>query len=496
MKAELSKAALRQLKEAATSIKHFSMWFIGITLRPYQLEAANAIIKSVFARDGMTFVIIFSRQSGKDELLAILFLFLLMRFSDWGIEMICAQPTFKPQTITAMERILKRGLNFGKRLRRTAGYIVRFLAARVSYFSADPSANVVSATGRLIVMNEAQDISASIADGKFSPMGANENATKVFSGTRWTADTLLERELKIALLAQKQDGVKRVFMVDANQVRKSNPFYGKYVDAEIKKMGRLHPLIMSQYFNELIDAQVGMFNPTRRALMQGDQEAQDTPIPGHIYAFTIDVSGQDEALLNLDGMGNPGRDKTTLDIHDIDLSTLESLQAPTFRCVMRLEWHGQNHVDIFGAVCALESVWNPLYIVEDATGVGEGLWGMLFKKFPTKTLGVKFTQMKKSEIGWAYMGIINTGRFHDCCTSDEVQMQYDKCQSEVLPGPGKILRWGVKDGTRGPDGLLVHDDWILADSLIAVLDVLEWYISSETVVIEQEDVLEGMDNAY
>lgn len=498
MKAELSKAALRQLKEAATDIKYFAKWFIGITLRPYQLEAAQAIVRSVFARDGMTFVIIFSRQSGKDEMLAILFLFLLMRFSDWGIEMICAQPTFKPQTITAMERILKRGMSFGKRLKRTAGYIVRFMASKVSYFSADPSANVVSATGRLIVMNEAQDISAAIADGKFMPMGANENATRVYSGTRWTADTLLEREMKIALELQKKDGIKRVFIVDANQVRKSNPWYGKYVDAEVKKMGRQHPLIKTQYFNELIDAQVGMFNPTRRALMQGDRPAQDAPIPGHIYAFTIDVAGQDEALLNLDGMGNPGRDKTTLDIQDVDLSSLELLQAPTYRTVKRLEWQGNNHVDIFGAVCALHDIWNPLYIVEDATGAGEGLWGMLFKKFPSKTLGVKFTQMKKSEIGWGFMGIINTGRYHDCATTPEVQMQYDKCQSEVLPGPGKVLRWGVKDGTRDTStGLLVHDDWVLCDSLVAVLDELEWYTASEeTVSIEGVDPLDAMNGSY
>ena len=497
MKAQLSKAAIRQLTEAATKIRYFAKWLIGITLRPYQLEAANAIIKSVFARDGRSFVIIFSRQSGKDEMLAILFLFLLMRFSDWGIEMICAQPTFKPQTITAMERIKKRGLNFGKRLTRTAGYIFRLGAGRVSYFSADPTANVVSATGRLIVLNEAQDIDKSIADGKFGPMGANENATKVYCGTRWTADTLLERELKLALEAQKKDEIKRVFMVDANQVRKSNTYYGRYVDAEVKKMGRQHPLIKSQYFNELIDAQVGMFNATRRALMQGDQPAQTQPIPGHTYAFVIDVSGQDEALLNLDGMGNPGRDKTTLDIIDIDLSSLELLQAPTYRTVQRATWQGENHVDIFGGISALEGIWNPLYIVEDATGVGEGLWGMLFKKYPTKTMPVKFTQQKKSEIGWGYMGIINSGRYHDCASTPEVLEQYEKCQSEVLPGPGKLLRWGVKDGTRGAGGLLVHDDFILCTALITELDALAWYVNTPTSIIEPEqDILKEMDSAY
>lgn len=497
MQTELSKTAHRQLNEAARTLKHFSKWLIGITLRPYQLEAARAIVDSVFARDGMVFVIIFSRQSGKDEMLAIIFLFLLLRFAETGIEIVSAQPTFKPQTITAMERILKRGLSFGKRLRRTAGYIIRFLNARVSYFSADPTANVVSATGRLIVMNEAQDIDIAIADGKFGPMGANENATRVYSGTRWTVDTLLERELKLALDAQKKDGKKRVFMVNVDQVRKTNLYYGRYVDAEVKKMGRQHPLIKSQYFNELVDAQVTMFTDTRRALMIGDQPAQIAPTAGRIYALLIDVGGQDEALLNLDGMGNPGRDYVTMDVVDIDLSSLELLQAPTYRVVKRLDWHGVNHVDIFGAVCALVDTWMMQYIVIDATGVGEGLWGMCAKRYPTKIIPVKFTQQTKSEIGWGYLGIINTGRFRDCDPNATVDMQYAKCQSEVLPGPGKILRWGVKDGTRGPDGLLVHDDYVITDALTSQLDQLQWYVAAEeSISVESVDALVDMDRNY
>jgi hypothetical protein len=368
--------------------------------------------------------------------------------------------------------------------------------ARVSYFSADPTANVVSATGRLIVLNEAQDISAAIADGKFGPMGANENATRVYSGTCWTADTVLERERRIGLQLEKLDGIKRVFLVDATQVRKSNPRYGQYVDAEIKKMGRQHPLIKSQYFNELVDVQVTMFTGARRALMLGDQRAQVEPIPGHIYALLIDVGGQDEALLNLDGMGNPGRDYVTMDIVDVDLSSLPLLQAPTYRIVKRLDWHGINHVDVFSAVSALVDAWNALYIVLDATGVGEGLWGMCAKRYPTKTIPVKFTQQKKSEIGWGYLGIVNTGRLRDCDPNPTVDLQYAKCQSEVLPGPGKILRWGVKDGTRGPDGLLVHDDYVMTDALTAELDQREWYVPFETTIIEQPDVLESMNANY
>ncbi len=46
-----------------------------------------------------------------------------------------------------------------------------------------------------------------------------------------------------------------------------------------------------------------------------------------MYAFCIDVAGMDEALLNLDGMGNPGRDHTALSIIEIDLSQLATLEG-------------------------------------------------------------------------------------------------------------------------------------------------------------------------
>ena len=153
-------------------------------------------------------------------------------------------------------------------------------------------------------------------------MTASTNATRVFWGTAWTSDTLLERERRSASQAEKVDGIQRVFYFTADDVRRLVPAYGVKVDNLIATMGRNHPLIRTQYFSESIDALSGMFNPARRALMQGDQPAQAEPIPGHTYAFLIDVAGMDEALLNLDGMGNPGRDSTTLCVVDIDLSTL------------------------------------------------------------------------------------------------------------------------------------------------------------------------------
>jgi hypothetical protein len=390
MLSDLTTTERKETHMKLKSVKDFAHGFVGVRLRPYQVTAAEAIARSVFKRDGMTFVIIFSRQSGKDELLANLILFLLARLNDLGGSIICVQPTFKPQTINAMDRLSQRASQrpfFAGTLRRSSGYIFRFRAARALYFSADPAANVVGATAdRLLIINEAQDVEAGVYDKRFAPMAASGNATKVFSGTSWTSDTLLERERQAALRAQRADGIQRVFMVDGLQVAKVNKLYGLFLNSEIQKLGRQHPLVKTQYFCELIDAQAGMFNDKRRALMQGDQDAQSAPVSGHVYAFCVDVAGQDEALLNLDGMGNPGRDSTTLSIVDVDLSSLSTLQAPTYRIVYRDAWQGLNHLVIFGKLAALAALWHPQKIVMDATGVGEGLWAMLDKAYPTRVL--------------------------------------------------------------------------------------------------------------
>jgi len=198
-------------------------------------------------------------------------------------------------------------------------------------------------------------------------------------------------------------------------------------------------------------------------------------------------------MLDLAGLGNPGRDATTLSIIEIDLSTLATLQAPTYRVVARQSWTGTNHVTIFGQLKAAAERWRAQQIVIDATGVGEGLWAMLDKAFPTRVVPVKFTQQVKSELGYGFLAIIETGRFRDCAPSDQVRLQYQACQTEILPGPQHTMRWGVPEGTRGPDGALIHDDHVIADSLCAVLDRLPWSVITSTLIVRAADPLDEMD---
>jgi hypothetical protein len=473
----------------------------GVHLRPYQVEVVCAIVDSVVNKRGLTFVVVLPRQSGKNELQAHLLAWMMFRFSRKGARMVSVSPTFKPQTINSMDRVrasLDRNSVTMGNWRASSGFVYKYGQSRLQFFSADPSAKVVGATADMVLsVDEAQDVAINKFDKDFDPMTASTNATRVFWGTVWTADTLLARQMRQAKQEQERDGIKRLFIYSAEDVRKLVPEYGLHVDRVVAEKGRQHPLVKTQYFCEEIDAQASMFHPGRRALMLGDEPARETPGgAGLPYAFLLDVAGQDEASLNLDGLGNPGRDSTTLSIVAVDLSTLATLQAPTYRVVKRVAWTGLNHLDVFGQIKAMADLWRPMYLAVDATGVGEGMWALLDKSYPGKVLPVKFSQQVKSEIGWKFLAIIETGRFRDCCSTAEVDEQYLKCQSEILPGPAKTLRWGVKDGTRGAEGRLVHDDFVLADALCAVLDDLKWLISSETVMIHPVDPLKAMDRNF
>jgi hypothetical protein len=273
------------------------------------------------------------------------------------------------------------------------------------------------------------------------------------------------------------------------------------VDQQVARLGRQHPSIKTQYFSEEIDELTGMFPAARRALMKGDQYEQLQPILGTPYVFCLDVAGQDESSMVGHGKSLSGtldksdRDAVSLSIFSLDVSSLETLQAPVYRAVLRKQWTSINHVSLFGKLKTLADSWLPQYIVIDATGVGEGLWAMLDKAYPNRVLPVKFSAPKKSEIGYRFISIIETGRFRDCAPAADVDRQYAACQAEILPGPQHTMRWGVPEGTRDDRGL-VHDDYVLADALIAEIDMLDWSLPTKPLIAPRIDPLTEMDGAF
>jgi hypothetical protein len=501
------------IKAILRRITLFSAHAGGVTLRSYQEAAALAIAESVIYKRGLSFVVIFPRQSGKNELQAQIEAYLLAIYSPTPAEIVKVSPTWKPQSLNAMrrlERVLKHNLITRDFWTKESGYIYRSGEARIFFISGSPTTHIVGATAStLLEIDEAQDVSIEKYDKEIAPMAASTNATRVFWGTAWTSQTLLAREKRAAAMAEKEDGIRRVFQIDAEQVGEEVPAYQQFVHSQVQSLGRNHPFVRTQFYSEEIDEQSGMFTAERLAMTQGDHAPLTAPRLGSICLFTLDIGGEafNTAPDNI-------HDSTALTIFEIDMVSFAGiLHQPVFRVVQRRKWTGARQISVFKQLAALIDLWKPIKIITDATGVGEGIAGMLDQAYGSQAIPFKFTQQSKSQLGWNFLSIIETGRFKDyACSAPqfkiigegqitiddhcppeaahllaEFQQQARHCQMEILPGPGKIVRWSVPEGTRDPtSGELVHDDLLLSAALCAVLDA-EQFGKAESAVIQPTD---------
>jgi hypothetical protein len=201
------------------------------------------------------------------------------------------------------------------------------------------------------------------------------------------------------------------------------------------------------------------------------------------------------------------RDSTALTIFQLDFSTLadELIRAPTYLVVHRQVWTGISHTQLYAQLKALADLWKPARIVVDATGVGEGIASFLGKTFPTAVIPFKFSLKSKSDLAWSFLSVIESGRYKEYAETLNVQtfniqtlqrLFFQQCELtsfEILPGPGKMVRWGVPDGTRDPiNGELIHDDLVLSAALVALLDQETGLGQAEAVVVEAYDPLKEM----
>jgi hypothetical protein len=475
------------LKDFATFVEVIS----PNRLRTYQEEIARAILDSVLGNMGRTFVVMLPRQSGKNEVQAHIEAYLLTIYSQNSPkDMVKVSPTWKPQSQTAMrrlERVLRNCVITRLRWVKEAGYIYRIGSARMHFFSGAPGSNIVGATANLLLeCDEAQDVEPAKWDRDCAPMAASANATRVFWGTAWTSKTLLARELRAARAAQEQDNIQRVFIKNGFDVGAEVPNYLRHVEEQIRRFGRQHPMVKTQYFSEEIDAEGGMFPPARRALMQGDHApsvgAGLKPAPtNRMYAFTIDVAGEDEgATHDLERLDNPRRDSTALTIFEVEMQA-DDPHRPRYKVLERLWWTGTRHTLLFPRLRALAEAWKPRFVVIDATGIGSGLATYFEGFLPGQTVPFLFTSSSKSKLGWDFIGLIETGRYKEPTWQAhdprrlEFERQLDACTYEILDGPGKLMRWGVPDGTRDPaTAEYLHDDLIMSAALVSVLDGQVW----------------------
>ena len=386
------------------------------------------------------------------------------------------------------------------------GYMVELGRARALFFSAGPGANVVGATADLLLeADEAQDIAEEKWYKDFAPMAASSNATVVLYGTAWRTDTLLAHAVAQLRQQERRDGVRRVFTYDADQVAAQVPAYGRYVAAQVARLGRDHPLIKSQYYLEAIDGAGGLFPPARQALMRGEHERRHQPESGCRHALLLDVAGEEERAVAGGArlaLQNPRRDATALTIVEVEP---RPGALPRYRTVDRRLWLGVKHTALHEQLVALAKHWQAAWVVVDATGIGAGLASFLAQALPGCVIPVMFSAKTKSDLGWRFLGAVETGRYHDyrpeggdtaAGDADTRQFWYEvaHCQYEVIPGAGQRMRWGVWEAP-AYDGAIArgHDDLLVSAALCTLLDDQPWPGTGQAGVVRRADPLQEID---
>jgi hypothetical protein len=311
-----------------------------------------------------------ARQAGKNELSAQLEALLLGGAVHTGASLVKAAPTFVPQCLISIRRLVERLNDVGlhKLWWHDGHHAIRIKKARQLFLSAVPPSNVVGVTADpLLEIDEAQDVDRDKFWKEFRPMGASTNATTVLYGTAWDGASLLEEVKQANIEAQRRDGIRRHFSYDWEAVAEHNPLYRKYVEAERARLGEEHPLFRTQYMLLPLSARGGLFSPQQLAAMQGTHPRQHAPSPGKVYVAGLDVAGG-----YTEAAPDTPHDATILTIGEMDFACPGALfMHPAVRGVEHYRWHGIPHDQLLPQLLdILRMRWACRRVVVDATGLG------------------------------------------------------------------------------------------------------------------------------
>ena len=413
------------------------------SLRPYQLQIAKAILRSVQDGKGLSFSVMIARQGGKNELSAWLEAVLLSAAAHDGGSAIKATPTFHPQariSISRLQDTLRRSRIYYE---FQHGNLFAVGRARQLFLSSHPTSNVLGNTASLLLeIDESQDVSPDKFNRDFMPMGASSNATTVHYGTAWDDHSLLEQVKQSNIELERTDGIRRHFEFDWKAVARYNPHYKRYVEAERLRLGSDHPLFRSQYCLVPVTGNGRFIDHNRQALLRGSHHRISAPVKGQTYVAGVDLAGEseqsDERRLKTNA---PFRDSTVVTIGELRSTNAgHGSTLPSLRVVEHFWWTGLPHTENFSRLLhILSEVWGCRRVVVDATGIGAGVAGFLHKSIgPSIVKPFTFTARSKSDLGFDLLAAINSGRLRmykpdGSPESTEFWSQISKARRTVRP---------------------------------------------------------------
>jgi len=457
--------------KALSDIALFSRLVIQVPLYKYQVRPMRAVTGSILGGYGREYLLVFPRQSGKNEAVAQLLVFLLNLLQRRGGNIVYgATGDGLGRGIQRLEKRLDNPWNRG-RWRKAARPARRILGqAAVVFLSSHPSASARGETADwLLVIDEMQDQLASHLEAVFEPMRAANNATALYIGTvRSTNDALWQKKQELEQLGDL-DQVQRVFAVSPEVVIKDNPNYASFLHNKVDQLGRHHPIVASEYFNEPMQSHDRLFGRRRLALMRGSHSRRQghgetetgehgdggtqrrsegfdkspvyplthtlphshtsTALPTHtqaIHLATLDVGGQDEAATDTHArLANPGRDYTVAHVLEVE-PVKEGEPGPIYRAIdVFVDQGGRHFQKAPGRVSLAERLWGWLnhwqvdHLIADESGVGAGLVDWLAAKLGReKVTGFTFTAGNKATLGNDFLSLVETGRFKYWCREE------------------------------------------------------------------------------
>ena len=164
-----------------STINRFSNLVLNMPLYDYQSRPLTAVINSVFRRQGQEFLLVFSRQSGKNEAVVHLLVYLLNVYRRQGGNMVFA--AIGDGLGRGQRRLHERLNNPWNRheWRKAAGPSRTILdRSAVVFISSHPQTAARGETAdHLLIIDELQDQDPLYLEAVFTPMRAARNATAV-----------------------------------------------------------------------------------------------------------------------------------------------------------------------------------------------------------------------------------------------------------------------------------------------------------------------------
>lgn len=409
---------------SSISIARFAQHVLGKPLYPYQCEVAEAIVDSIANGCGRVFTVMMSRQSGKNQLSAILEAYLLTCMKSGTI--VKAAPTFTPQITHSRLRLLSmldtpltreriwqsQGHIIGLAPQADSALLHAHAGPRVMFFSAGAESNVVGATADLLLeIDEAQDVSPDKFDRDFRPMASTTNATTILYGTAWTDTTLLAQQRAVNLEQEQRTGIRTHFEFDWHTLAAINPAYRTFVEREIARLGEDHIAIQTQYYLRPISGAGYFLNPLQHTLLQGTHPWEHEPHEESWYIAGMDVAGE-ERPTSYDAVSqnkrSAQRDSTVITIGRV---LYNEFHLPSIEVVHHEWWTGRSHLEQYAATAALVERWHVRSLIVDATGLGAGLASLLLERFGVERVTpFTFSRPSKSRLAYQLLSLLNSGR--------------------------------------------------------------------------------------